>query len=60
MNLMCRGSEKYFVLMLYRLFSAELEKIREGNVNLIWCPKSSFLSSISMYFSMIGLGKQII
>ena len=33
---MCRGSEKYFVLMLYRLFSADEEfKKRIGNVNLI-------------------------
>ena len=32
---MCRGSEKYFVLILYRLFSAESKKRLEGNVNLI-------------------------
>ena len=37
MNFMCRGSEKYVVLMLYRLFSAELEIGIEGNVNLIYC-----------------------
>ena len=35
---MCRGSEKYFALMLYRLFSAELnEEGRGGNVNSIYC-----------------------
>ena len=34
---MCRDSEKYFVLMLYRLFSAEIEKRKKGNVNLICC-----------------------
>ena len=37
MNLMCRGSEKYFVLMLYRLFSAELKKWMLGKVNSIYC-----------------------
>ena len=39
MNLMCRGSEKYFVLMLYRLFSAERDLKRPllGNVNSIDC-----------------------
>ena len=36
--LTCRGSTKYFVLMLYRLFSAELDERRwGGNVNLIYC-----------------------
>ena len=34
---MCRGSEKYFALMLYRLCSAErYRRQREGNVNLIY------------------------
>ena len=37
MDVVCRGGEKYFVLMLYRLFSAEREKAIEGNVNLIYC-----------------------
>ena len=32
------GSEKYFALMLYRLFSAEFAKrLLEGNVNSIYC-----------------------
>ena len=34
---MCRGSEKYLALMLYRLFSAECDELREGNVNSIYC-----------------------
>ena len=34
----CRGSTKYFVLMLDRLFSAELDERRwGGNVYLIYC-----------------------
>ena len=39
MDLMCRGSKKYFALMLYRLFSAEDDAVslREGNVNPIYC-----------------------
>ena len=39
MDVVCRGSEKYFVLMLYRLFSAaeRYKRKREGNVNLIYC-----------------------
>ena len=37
MVVVCKGSEKYFVLMSYRLFSAGLEKLCEGNVNLIYC-----------------------
>ena len=39
MNLMSRGSEKYFVLILYRLFSADLdlEELGLGNVNSIDC-----------------------
>ena len=38
MDLMCRGSEKYFALILYRLFSAESdERSRKGNVNSIYC-----------------------
>ena len=37
MDLMCRGSKKYFALMLYRLLSAELDFERPllGNVNSI-------------------------
>ena len=34
---MCRDSEKYFALMLYRLFSAEYMEISKGTVNLIYC-----------------------
>ena len=37
MDVVCTGSENYFVLMLYRLFSAELDKKLEGSVNLIYC-----------------------
>ena len=37
MDVVCRSSAKYFVQILYRLFSAELVKKREGNVNLIYC-----------------------
>ena len=38
MDLMCRGSKKYFALMLYRLFSAEHGgTVLQGNVNLIYC-----------------------
>ena len=38
MDLVCRGSEDYFALMLYCLFSAELdEERREGNVYSIYC-----------------------
>ena len=33
MDLMCRGSKKYFTLMLYRLFSAAIEEKLKGNVN---------------------------
>ena len=35
MDVVCRGSEKYFVLMLYRLFSAaeRYERQREVDVN---------------------------
>ena len=36
MVVVCKCSEKYFVLMSYRLFSADLE-LTEGNVNLIYC-----------------------
>ena len=36
-DVVCRGSEKYFALMLYRLLSAEGdERRRKGNVNLIF------------------------
>ena len=37
-----------------RLPNSEAQIINTG------CPKTSFLSFLSMYFSMIGLGKQII
>ena len=37
MDVVCRGGKKYFALMLYRLFSAELDKKLEGSVNLIYC-----------------------
>ena len=37
MELVCRGSEKYFALMLYFLFFAEEEETLEGNVNSIYC-----------------------
>ena len=38
MDFKCRGSTKYFALMLYRLFSAELDERRwGGNVNSIYC-----------------------
>ena len=37
MFVVCKCSEKYFVLMSYRLFFAENEKWMEGNVNLIYC-----------------------
>ena len=37
MFVVCKCSEKYFVLMSYRLFSADKEKLMEGNVNLIYC-----------------------
>ena len=33
MDLMCRGSKKYFALILYRLFSAGSEGEIKGNVN---------------------------
>ena len=35
---MCRGRKKYFALMLYRLFSAEVDHERrlEGNINPIY------------------------
>ena len=38
MDFKCKGSTKYFALMLYRLFSAELDERRcGGNVNSIYC-----------------------
>ena len=38
MDFKCRGSTKYFALMLYCLFSAELDERRcGGNVNSIYC-----------------------
>ena len=33
MDLICRGSKKYFALMLYRLFSAGIEEELNGKVN---------------------------
>ena len=38
MDFKCKGSTKYFALMLYRLFSAELDERRcGGNVNSFYC-----------------------
>ena len=38
MDFTCRGSTKYVALMLYRLFSTELDERRwGGNVNAIYC-----------------------
>ena len=37
MDVVCRVSEKYFALTLYRLFSAEMKERSQGNVNSICC-----------------------
>ena len=36
MDLMCRDSEKYSALMLYRLFPAKEKETFKGNVNSIY------------------------
>ena len=37
MDVVYRGSEKYFLMMLYRLFFADHFKIEKGNANSMYC-----------------------